>query len=353
MVKKVATIILFTSILIGCNLQNNDITKDNNNSYGNANFSLNLSRVISLGYNITNVHAKLTHKIVGTIKESDLIIDSSSNTANKLISGLRIGIWDLIITISENNEIIGSGSTTIEIKSGVTTQANVTILLNTGSVQLNVNWIDTSITRDGLVAEWLFNGDANDTSGNGNNGTVYGASLDQDRFGNYNSSYRFNGIDNSIRVEDKRSLDLINGFTISAWIKSSDPNGGKSIVAKHNWNSGGNGYILKEYNGSDKLSIGILPYTELPSNSSTTSGVWIFVTATYDLNTLKIYKNNVLENSLNLSNNVIANNDYLVIGAISFSGAYGYENFNGIIDNLRIYSRVLSAEEITSLYLEN
>jgi len=47
--------------------------------------------------------------------------------------------------------------------------------------------------KDGLVAYYPFNGNANDESGNGNNGTVYGATLTTDRFGNTNKAYSFDG----------------------------------------------------------------------------------------------------------------------------------------------------------------
>ena len=47
--------------------------------------------------------------------------------------------------------------------------------------------------KDGLVAYYPFNGNANDESGNGNNGTVNGATLTTDRFGNTNKAYSFNG----------------------------------------------------------------------------------------------------------------------------------------------------------------
>ncbi len=54
--------------------------------------------------------------------------------------------------------------------------------------------------NDGLIAYYPFNGDANDESGNGNNGTVYGATLTMDRFGNTSSAYSFDGINEYINV---------------------------------------------------------------------------------------------------------------------------------------------------------
>ena len=54
---------------------------------------------------------------------------------------------------------------------------------------------------EGLVAYYPFNGDANDKSGNGNDGTVFGAITTADRFGNENAAYEFDGTNDYIQVE--------------------------------------------------------------------------------------------------------------------------------------------------------
>ena len=56
------------------------------------------------------------------------------------------------------------------------------------------------LPTNGLVGYWPFNNNANDESGNGNNGTVNGATLTTDRFGSSNSAYLFDGIDDFIRA---------------------------------------------------------------------------------------------------------------------------------------------------------
>ena len=60
------------------------------------------------------------------------------------------------------------------------------------AVLVFTNGIASADLNDGLVAYYPFNGNANDESGNGYNGTVYGATLTYDRFGNPNSAYSFN-----------------------------------------------------------------------------------------------------------------------------------------------------------------
>jgi hypothetical protein len=90
-----------------------------------------------------------------------------------------------------------------------------------------------SIPRNGLVGEWLFSGNANDTSGSGLNGTVNGAVLTADRDGITDSAYSFTGSSgNDIAVPDSAVFDFGNGdFTISAWFKVSDTSSQKTIFA--------------------------------------------------------------------------------------------------------------------------
>ena len=72
--------------------------------------------------------------------------------------------------------------------------------------------------NDGLVAYYPFNGNANDESGNGNDGSVNGATLTEDRFDNENSAYSFDGVNDYIVVNDSDDLDNTNKLTISTWI---------------------------------------------------------------------------------------------------------------------------------------
>jgi hypothetical protein len=93
-----------------------------------------------------------------------------------------------------------------------------TILVASTSVAQVPNYVPTN----GLVGWWGFNGNANDESGNGNNGTVNGATLTSDRFGNPSSAYLFSG---------SESIDINEMFdfqqrTTNMWIKNSDLNWG-------------------------------------------------------------------------------------------------------------------------------
>ena len=75
------------------------------------------------------------------------------------------------------------------------------------------------IPTSGLVAYYPFNGNANDNSGNGNNGIVTNATLTTDRFGNANSAYNFNG-NSLITVTSSTTIQSIsNNYSFSVWTK--------------------------------------------------------------------------------------------------------------------------------------
>src|SRR5438045_1722727 len=76
-----------------------------------------------------------------------------------------------------------------------------------------------SFLTNGLVAYWPFDGNANDASGSGNNGTVNGSTLATDRFGNLNSAYSFDGMSSIITVPASSQFDATN-HTLSLWVKA-------------------------------------------------------------------------------------------------------------------------------------
>ena len=73
------------------------------------------------------------------------------------------------------------------------------------------------VPTNGLVGYWPFNGNANDESGNGNNGTVNGATLTTDRFGSANSAYSFDGINDYI-IANGGDQFATTSRTVSYWI---------------------------------------------------------------------------------------------------------------------------------------
>src|SRR6266481_4068540 len=97
-------------------------------------------------------------------------------------------------------------------------QTNILITLATSASLFLLP--QTGLIAQQLVAYYPFNGNALDESGNGNNGTVVGATLTADRFGNENSAYYFSG-SQYISAPDSPSLNSTTGLTLAAWVKVS------------------------------------------------------------------------------------------------------------------------------------
>ncbi len=81
--------------------------------------------------------------------------------------------------------------------------------------------VPSYVPTNGLVGWWPFNGNANDESGNGNNGTVNGATLTADRFGNSSKAYNFDGVNDFIQSPNQT---LTGSVSFSGWYQMSDFN---------------------------------------------------------------------------------------------------------------------------------
>lgn len=217
--------------------------------------------------------------------------------------------------------------------------------------------LSSSLPTEGLVAYYPFNGNANDESGNGHNGTVNGATLTSDRSGNTNSAYSFDGINDYIEVNHHENFNFGNDdFTFCAWIYLKDyPNNGCDIVSKmsveRTGSAHGDGYgptINVQSNGYTYINVqeaglGGIAHWQTALNLNQ----WYFFVGVRKNNTVYLYMNADIKASGACSKNG-DNETTLVIGADIAAGDERW--FNGMIDDVRIYNRALSEEELTQLY---
>jgi len=211
---------------------------------------------------------------------------------------------------------------------------------------------------NGLVGYWPFCGDANDESGNGNNGTVNGATLTSDRFGNPNSAYYFDGVNASIATNANFS-NSNNAKSISVWAKFSDL-GNRGWLVSNNTCINGSNYdgfgFFQEGPSQNFYFYGMNNGDRLISNQLDTSLFYHFVAA-FQQDTLKVYLNGLeVTASYNPLNTNSANG---VLFGDRFSGVLsgpcGNDNltgglFNGILDDIGIWNRALNASEVQQLY---
>jgi hypothetical protein len=202
---------------------------------------------------------------------------------------------------------------------------------------------------DGLAAYYPFNGNANDESGNNNNGTVNGATLTQDRFGNMNSAYLFDGLDDYIMISSSASLDIRRSVTLSAWVKADGTDG--QIIWRGDSQSGKDPYTLNL--DGDRIYLSIYGGTggEQPVISTEqVDSVWHFWTGVFDADAgiTYLYKDGQLDNTGTANPLTYDTADmWNMIGAVD---AGNWQFFDGVIDDVRVYNRVLSGTEITELY---
>jgi len=209
----------------------------------------------------------------------------------------------------------------------------------------------TWISTNGLVGYWKFsegNGTlARDISGNENNGTLINGPTWV--AGKYGSGLQFDGMNDYVYILDVDILDLgTSNFTIGFWMNPLSWGDGKSrgIVSKKT-NDASNGYVI--YNdGSqpNKLNIRINNQNNFFSLSDVDIGVWQHWVFVRNGSMGKWYKNGMLDKTGTVSLDSPASTESLQIGHSQTWNGY----FNGTIDEVKIYNRSLSADEILALY---
>ena len=179
-----------------------------------------------------------------------------------------------------------------------------------------------------------------DASGNGNAGVIGTASWTTS--GRFGDALSFNGTSSRVDIADSPSLRLTTGMTLEAWINPSVVNGAwRDVIYKGNDN-----YFLEatSNNGSRPVAGAIVngSHAEAYGSSALAINTWTHLAETYDGSAVRLYINGVLASSSPATGAITTSTSPLQIGGDSIYGQY----FAGLIDEVRIYDRALSASEI-------
>jgi len=199
--------------------------------------------------------------------------------------------------------------------------------------------VPSYVPTNGLVGYWPFNGNANDESGNGNNGTVNGATLTTDRYGVANKAYSFDGVSNYIAV----TRNYQSAFSLSIWFNSSNSPQYNPIVDAFdaNWE------VQLKNTSPDYVSfINSNNYQEYLSTLTTSTNSWYHLVCTFSSNTVIFYLNGNQTDQYTV--NPLPNNNGNYYFGASLTGADQF--YNGSLDDVGIWSRALSQCEIADLY---
>ncbi len=213
---------------------------------------------------------------------------------------------------------------------------------------IGVSVRDTTIQQTGdLVAFYPFNGNAIDESGFNNNGTVSGATLVSDRWGNPSSAYSFDGVNDYISVVSSPSLNFQDAVTINFWIKVEEFFVRESYPLSHgNWENRWKVSITnKHIRWTVKSNLGI---KDLDSETELIQNNLYNVTVLYDGIDYEIYINGELDAFTSFSGLILTTPIDFMIGQV-LPGNNQY-NFKGVLDDIRIYNYALSYGNIQALY---
>jgi trimeric autotransporter adhesin len=203
-----------------------------------------------------------------------------------------------------------------------------------------------SFLTNGLVAYYPLNGNANDESGNGNNGTVFGATLTADRFGVSGMAYQFNGTNDYIAANVPNLPTGSAARTVSLWACAQPVTvGGRCLLF---WGTGQNqeGFGIinnsapytwqgETWGGGDDVNSGVVVDTN-----------WHQIVVIYSGSILSISVDGVQKGTL--SEPIATPLSPLTIGANTNVNALQF--FSGAINDVRIYNLAFSSNEVEQLY---
>jgi hypothetical protein len=285
----------------------------------------------------------------GQWHQSILVFDNSNNVVNLYLDGV------LISSVVNTSNPFNNGS---NIKIGFWEAFNNYFngyiddikIYNTA---LTPSQVAAEYTSSSLVASYPFTGNANDAVGT-NNGTVNGATLTTDRFGNANSAYSFDGVDDFIGIG---SLNFAtNDYTISYWVNVNTNNADIAVVSGNDPAALNQTFIMSGFSGGvgrflHRNPSGATGGVNLAGIQALTLGQWKFITCIKQGTTLTYYVNGVADNTItDVAATNISSAISLEFGRLMSSAFTPIYHLNGKIDEVKIYNTALSAAQVLADY---
>jgi len=300
-------------------------------------------------------------KLVVTYTEPSLEINvnDSVSTTDVVSKALLVSLVSVFSAISPINAVtVEESLLNVNVNNTITLAENVNASVYVPPLEVNVNEeITVNIPTRGLVGHWTLaednysEGVFQDLSENNNDGTPANEPVfTTNQQGIDNGAMVFNGVDDYVNVPNSDSLNITNQLTIGLWVNLQYMDTFQVLVEKA-W---ANGYAILVslqrdircyYSGG-----GSPTYYWLSSGiHSFNWSEWVHIAYTFTTSLAKIYVNGVLKNSKAPEGNITQQPSYpLMIGRAS-GGNYPAK---GLIDNIRIYNRALTEDEIEFIYRE-
>lgn len=285
-----------------------------------------------------------------------LVLVKSATTLEAYINGVldQTTAWDGTVNYSSPFFRLGNwagggrhwngGMDEVKYFNTALNQSQVTALFNEGTVQ--------------PIAYYPFSGNANDAVGS-LNGTVNGATLTTDRFGNANSAYSFDGVNDLINLSNSPSFQVSNQLSVSTWFKTSLANGNfKTLISK--WFSGGttpNGgtFSLSYENNGLRVMLQNQSGQNLvaQSNNLYNDNIWRLASFSWDGTNLRLFINGVqvaMASNPTFGPLELNNLDVIIGSDTRFTPGTGDRHFQGGLDEVKIYNTALTGTQVLADY---
>lgn len=212
---------------------------------------------------------------------------------------------------------------------------------------------DSAEPSPGIVGSWSFEeatgASALDSSGHGNTGTLRnGPTWTSGKAG---GALAFDGLDDYVSIVPSPSVESISAaLTVAAWVYRRSDQGAFANVTGRQAGKGVQDSFLLGFR--DNRTIGIVTTTtgsaEVGGSTRALNGVWLHVALSYDGSAVRLYVGGQLDSSMNLSGLIAPESNPIIIGA-STNNNQPDERLDARIDEVKIFSRALSATEIAAL----
>lgn len=233
----------------------------------------------------------------------------------------------------------------------------LTALATLGFTAATMAQVPNYVPTNGLMGWWPFNGNSNNELGNGNNGSLFGATLTNDRFGNANKAYVFNGT-NYILLPNSPVITF-SSYSISIWFNSSNnycADWNTLLRSGNNSNCSWFGFAINRQNNGNTFGFNdygnnTFSYVSNKPCSNYLPNNWYNLIYTRNGNVVKEYLNGYLINQSNTNVYNPATNCPIFIGSNHLGGnGLPLNGFTGKIDDIGIWDRELTPCEVTDLY---
>lgn len=198
--------------------------------------------------------------------------------------------------------------------------------------------------KNNLVQYWPFDGDANNAVSGGINAIVEGPTLTTDRFGNENSAYYFDGTGDRMNAGNAANFGT-KSFTANVWVNSTQTSGIGNILRTHGGN--GHGWLFRFNSGRIEIWEGNTYPKGVTSDKSYADGNWHMMT--YVRNVEKMVGQLYVDGIYVCEYKMTGINDSPT--TLWFGTYETGEWYIGKMDDVRLYNRALTAEEIAALYV--